>query len=125
MRFVRERWDYWSPLAGGVALMAAPLAFPHMGGTLALWLFIGGAVAAVVGAVIGLQRTTPTPADHAPLSTTVKARGGGTVELEDFVSGADTFADVDELSSLSAKRGVHLPRNDGRAGFQNRPPLDH
>ena len=53
-------------------------------------------------------------------STTIRARGRGRVELEDFYSGADTFADVEEDASAAAQRGVHNPRNLPKRLFPKR-----
>ena len=48
-------------------------------------------------------------------STTIKASGGGKVDIEDFISTADTFADVRDVQSLSARRGFHLPQKGKNA----------
>jgi hypothetical protein len=100
--------------SGSAAMIGVTALPPHSPYLLVMIAF--GAGAMIVGALGFLWLTLRPPAlrtsvpDEKQQSTTVKARGGGSVELEDFVSTADTFADVDELSSLLAKRGVHSPR---------------
>jgi hypothetical protein len=66
------------------------------------------------------ERKEPKAAEPAHrASTTARARTGGMIDLENFVSTADTFADVEEGGKVSAKRSEHNPAT----GSARRPAL--
>lgn len=114
--------------AGGVAAMIGATALSEhsayfdtlmYGGAAAIALGLGGLIWLVV-----VPRRPPSPTPR-PISTTVKVRGKGKIDLEDFVSKADTFADVDDFESISVRRGLHDPHDrDLSAGSKSPKPDD-
>lgn len=77
-------------------------------------LLIVCAATALIGLALSLSPETKVPPASLPVvqsprSTTIIARGKGKVQLDDFYSTADTFANVEGEASVVAQRGLHDP----------------
>ncbi len=101
-------------LAGGAAAVIGALALPE-GSVYFTALIVLGSIAAAVG-LIGLLamlvfpgKKPPPQLPAKPPSTSLKVRGKGKLDLEDFVSTADIFADADNFENITVRRGVHAP----------------
>ncbi|MBV8686368.1 MAG: hypothetical protein JOZ90_03585 [Alphaproteobacteria bacterium] len=85
------------------------------------WLWVLGVVLGTMG-LIGLFWMLIFPAEKQSNppgpSTTFKIRGGGTLDLEDIESSADTVVGGQEVKDITAKRVRHIP-SGGRTGGGN------
>jgi len=115
-------------LAGGAAAVIGATALPT-GSPYFDMLIIVGCAAMAVG-FFGLLWMLFSPAGKPPehRSITAKASDEAIIELEDFVSSADTLADATGRGRISAKGGSHTPasgvtrRSTGKASSK---PDDH